>query len=216
VILKNYAALERGLLKLSTIPEQEAFPKIKDIEARLFRQRYLLEIHWPLAVKDYKQGVLLLPELEKGLERFGNKIGKHQLLTFYYLSAVLLFGNQQDEAALNWINRILKDTREKIVKEIYQFSRILNLLIHYRLGNLELLAALLPNTRRYLRDKRPLYQTEKRLFQYFKEKINAIDEKALLQSQESLKLDLEHLSKDKKEARVFNYIDLMTWAKEFG
>lgn len=211
--LKKYAAFEVGLEKLSTVSQQTAFLKIKNIDARIFRQTYLLKINWWLGMKDYKKGIEAIPELETGLNRYSNKLEKHHLLTLYYLGALLFFSDRQYDKALIWVNKILKDTREKIVIEIYQFTRLLNLLIHDALENTTLLESLLPNTRRYLRTKRTLYKTEKLLFTYFKKKINTLEEKNKLVLKRQLHQELLILQNEKSEKRVFHYIDLIHWAE---
>ena len=210
---KNYSAFEVGLEKMSTISQQAAFQKVKNIEVRIFRQTYQLKISWWLGMKDYKKGILVIPELEAGLNRYAHKLEKHHLLTFYYLGAVLFFGNHQYDKALIWVNKILKDTRENIVMEIYQFSRLLNLLIHDALGNYTLLESLLPTTRRYLSAKRTLYKTEKLLFTYFKNKMNTSKKMEKLTLNQQLHQELLILQNEPSEKRVFHYIDLIQWVE---
>jgi len=116
-----------------------------------------------------------IPEIEKGLDQFGKKIEKHHRITFYYLTAYLLFQNKKYDQALRWNNLMLNDPKEDVVKEIFYFARILNLLLHYELSNYNLLESLLQSTPKYLKARRSIYATEKTLFRFLGKLLNNVD-----------------------------------------
>ena len=82
------------------IRDRPEFKSIKNIESRIFRQRYLLLINWSLRQNDFEKALEWIPAIEKGLEQFGKKIEKHHRITFYYLTAYLLFQNGRYDQAL--------------------------------------------------------------------------------------------------------------------
>ncbi len=211
LLLKKTDALRAGLEKLRAIPSRSAFSKLKRIEARVFRQSYLLEINWALAERDFDRGRQLIPSLREGLDRFGRQMDKAHRVTFHYLIAYLYFCASDGSEALNWINLLLRDRKEGVVPEIYAFNRWLNVLVHFDLGNYELLQSLLPSTRRYLRKKRPLYRTEQQLFRFLQRAMNAVNTAAFREHCLELLESLQSLRQDQREQRVFNYIDLQYW-----
>jgi hypothetical protein len=59
----------------------------------------------------------------------------------------------KNEDALNWIRTILNDDRNSIRNDIYNFSAIFNLMIHYELGNFSLLEYQQQSLQRYLNEQ---------------------------------------------------------------
>jgi len=98
-----------------------------------------------------------------------------------------------------------------VVKEIFYFARILNLLIHFELKNYDYLDSLLVSTPKYLKARRPLYRTEKSLIQYLGKVLKSVDGKEKSKLSAQFSQELQYISEDPKEKRVFNYIDLKQW-----
>ncbi len=211
LIIKEFDALETGIQRLEKTLQRPEFRQMKNMESRVFRQRYLLLINWSLSQQDYAGTLPLVPEIEAGLERFGHKIEKHHRITFYYLLAYLLFLNGRYDEALGWVNRILNDNNEDVVKEIYFFARTLNLLIHFELGNDDLLASLLLSTPKYLRSRRPIYATEKALFRFLGKLLAAPNRKNKQVLVSGFMAEVARLAQEQHERRVFNYLDLRLW-----
>lgn len=211
LMIGKYDILEAGIDRLSKIVEKPAFSKIKNIEVRVFRQRYLLLLNWSLSQKDYDKALSWIPEIEEGLEKYGKKIEKHHRITFYYLVAYLLFINKKYDEALNWNILIIGDSKENVVKEIFYFSHVLNLVLHHELGNEKLLDSLLHSTPKYLKRRRNIYATEKALFQYLRKQLNSVDRKEKQEITVKFKNQIDELAKNPEESRVFNYLDLRLW-----
>ncbi len=213
LLLKKYDALDKGLQKLATLPEAPQFNHLKNLDARIFRQRYLLQINWYLSTKQIKKGVALIPTLEKGIITHKKTLQMPHRITLQYLAAYLLFLNRQYQQSLTWINALL-DERETVLREIFQFTRLLNLLNHFELGNFEYLESLLPSTRRFLRNKRTLYATELALFRYLNGIMNAVSDKQKRDLTAAFLEELKQLKANPKEQQLFNYIDLIYWLEK--
>ncbi|MFK7908795.1 MAG: hypothetical protein AB8B69_26940 [Chitinophagales bacterium] len=210
-VIGEYDVLTEGLNRLMRIAERSEFKSIKNIASRVFRQRYLLLINWTLRQKDFEKALEWIPEIEAGLEQFGKKIEKHHRITFYYLIAYLLFQNGRFDQALQWNNHILNDSKEDVVKEIFYFARIFNLLIHYELGNDTLLESLLPSTSKYLKSRRAVYATEKALFRFLGKLLNHVDKAEKQELTSNFRNELEELFLNPTEKRVLSYLDLRLW-----
>lgn len=211
LVIGEYDVLKEGINRLVLTLERPEFKSIKNIAARVFRQRYLLLINWSLRQRDFAQAMEWIPMIEEGLEQFGKKIEKHHRITFYYLIAYLLFLNRQYAQALKWNNLILNDPKEDAVKEIVYFARSLNLLIHYELGNHDLLESLLASTPKYLKARRAIYATEKALFRYLGKLLNQPDKAEEQKLTTDFKAEINDLFQQPAEKRVFNYLDLRLW-----
>lgn len=214
LVIGKYDILQEGINRLVMLLERPEFKSIKNIGARIFRQRYLLLLNWSLSQRDFARASELIPEIENGLKEFEKKLTKHHRITFYYLTAYTLFQNRRFDQALQWNNFILNDPKENVVKEIFHFARILNLLIHYELGNHDLLSSLLLSTPKYLKARRTIYKTEKRLFRFLGKLLNQVDKEKRKQLIEEFKADVNVLFGEAGEKRVFNYLDLRLWPFE--
>ena len=207
----NYDKLEEGLHKLIQTTQRKEFNYIKNIEARVFRQKYMLLLNWCLGQQEFEKVLEWIPEIKKGLEEHGTKIERHHRISIYYLNAYLLFLNKEYEQALYWNDLILNESKEDVVKEIFYFARILNLLLHYELENFKYLESLLISTPKYLKARRALYRTEKSLIQYLNRILKAIDRKEKAQLRDQFSSEVQTLFVDPKEKRVFLYLDLRLW-----
>ena len=207
--MKHFEAFTTGLEKLSALSSQSAFRSIKNLDAQLFRQRYLLEINGYLSMGLIERAGALVPEIERGLYRYGSKLQKPHRVTFQYLLAYVLWLNGRLEDSLHWIHELMHE-KEDVVLEIFQFARMLNLLVHFDLGNWEHLSYRLPSTRRYLRQRRELYQTELALFQHLQKAINTPAQE-LPALHKKFSDTIEGLYTNPGEKRFFNYIDLVIW-----
>jgi len=207
LVLQQYEVLEKGIEKLRNIAAQKAFQKqIPNLNSRVFRQTYLLEMNFLIATKQFERAVLLIPNIENGIQKHQKNIGLHHEITFQYLMAYASFGNQKFNDVLTYLNQILNQ-KAKVVTEIFEFANLLNLITHFTLKNYDLLETLIPSTRRVLRKKRDLYQTEEVLFTYLKKHINTINKKDKFKLQQDFQLKIKQLKQEKSEQRVFNYFD---------
>ncbi|PSR14406.1 MAG: hypothetical protein DA408_12670 [Bacteroidetes bacterium] len=211
LVIGDYEVLKEGISRLVMTLQRPEFKSIKNIAARVFRQRYLLLINWSLSQRDFAKALAWIPKIEEGLAQFGKKIEKHHRITFYYLIAYLLFLNRQYDRALKWNNLILDDPKEDAVKEIFYFARILNLLLHYELGNHALLESLLASTPKYLKARRPIYATEKALFRYLGKLLHHPDKAEKQKLMADFKAEMDERFQQPAEKRVFNYLDLRLW-----
>jgi hypothetical protein len=208
VLLGKEEQVESGLLRLQAIPGQAAFREIPNIEARIFRQRFLLELNWLLRLGRKRQAVRLIPELERGLKKYGQQIQLPHWITLQYLLAYLFFLNKSFDSALLSLNELLQMKQPDVVKEVYRYARILNLLIHYELGNLEYLLSLLKTTRRRLDAEQSLSPLEKALFATLGQLARAPGRREQQEILFSFGKELEDMKEKGEKLPLLDYIDL--------
>ncbi len=215
LVLGKQDDLQYGIKKLRKVTANKIFQKqIPNLNLRIFRQTYLLEMNWAIANKDFQKGILLLPTIENGLKIHRKTIGLHNEITFYYLFAYCFFGVKRFSEALSYLNNILI-IKAKVVTEIFEFAHLLNILTHFELENYDLLESLIPSTRRSLRSKRTLYETEDFVLSHIKKIINTIEKTKQQVLWEAFYLKIVDLKQKEQEQRVFNYFDFEWWAKRW-
>jgi hypothetical protein len=211
LVLGKYDALQNDIQKLREITQNKTFQKqIPNLEMRVFRQTYLLEMNWAISTNQFSKGIKLIPTIQEGLKTHKKTIGLHNEITFYYLFAYCNFREKHFSNALTFVNEILS-RKAKVVTEIIEFTHLLNILTHFELANYDLLEALIPSTRRLLRKKRLLYKTEDLVLSHLKKVMSTIDKSKQKELWTIFNTKIVELKKDKREQRVFNYFDFENW-----
>ena len=113
------------------------------IQAKLFSITYNLELIYYLNFGLFDQAKALVPDLEAGLEKYGDQIDPSQLLTYYYNIALLFFFLEDYRSSLRYINRILTERPTQQQHAFERFARILHMVLHFELKNEDLLIGLI-------------------------------------------------------------------------
>ena len=171
--LNNYLA---SCFQLNDLQEvQQTLIKVKSLvpanleeESQIFKNSVYLELLFYIQTNQFEAGKKLVPEIQAGLKKFGSKLPKGRILTIYYNVAVLFFVLESFDECLDWINEIIFGEWEKVRQDIQDSAKILQIILHYELGNVELLDSLMRSTRRHLKDSDRLYEIETLLLQLVK------------------------------------------------
>lgn len=84
-------------------------------------------------------------------EKYGSQLNLLQQMVIYYNLAYIYIGIQDYKKALHWLNKLLNNPKFKgIRRDINVYSEILNIVIHYCLGNYEIMDSLVDRTIRKL------------------------------------------------------------------
>lgn len=209
IIQKELHKYDEGLetlRKLRLIPTNSS-----TLKARLFTRSYNLEIDLYISTGQFKEGISNLPTFENELEQYRKYILKQHRLGLFYNLAYIYFGAGKYETALDWINELLNDPDLKTREDIQSFGQILNLFIHYELGNDKLLEYIVKSTYRFLLKRKRLFKVESVILRFLKKYPNWITNQELLKGFSELKEELQLLADDEYEKRAFEYFDFISW-----
>jgi len=147
-----------------------------------------------------------LPGLWGGLRRgFG--------IYFQYLGAYACFGVGDFVGALEWTNAIINRRRVEMHEELHCYGRILDLLVHYELGNLIALDSYLASASRFLVKHGRMREFEELALDLVRRLCLAPDrgraDEILSRALGRLRL----LREDEFHRRSFTYIDLFSWVQ---
>jgi hypothetical protein len=104
-----------------------------------------------------------ITELEAVLKAHGPLINQARVLAIRYNIAIAHFFLEQHRPALHALNAILHDQQSQHRLDIQQATRLMQAVVHFQLGNLDLLDYLLRSVRRYLQTRGALYEFEEAL-----------------------------------------------------
>ena len=161
----------------------------------------------------FEKSLGLIPEIEKGLELYEDKINKEKQLLFTYNIAYVYFGMGEFKRALRYLNVVLNDNEKQLRQDIYSSSRIFNLVIHFELDNYDFMEYDMKSAVRYLNKHVKDYEVEKLFMSKIKSLTrvdNPVERKEIY---EQFYKQLQGLMKIDRENVILEYFDLLAWVQ---
>ncbi len=183
-------------------------PITTDDAVKIHRQYYQGKFRLCINTGEFEEG---LAELQRHLKEV-KKLDAQQFIknTFYLQYFCIYFGSGDYEKALDSLNDWLKLSGSVERKDLQSLARILNLIIHFELGNNMLLESLLRSTYRYLNKENRLSEFERKIMEFIREAGKPHSKKEMKQLFENLKQDFEQLSRSPAFG-MFQLFDLVSW-----
>ena len=196
----------RGLVK------EKGFNTV-DIGVKVFTSSYIGETMLYDKMGHYEESLPVIDQIIDGMENYGDKINKEQEIVFAYNIAYLYFGAGKFNKALFWINKVLNDNEQTLRQDIYSFSRLFNLIIHYELGNLDLLEYIIKSTFRYLNKGEKDYTVETLILKHIRKLARITNDADRVDQFELMRADLQEAFKTPNERVVLDYFDFNAWVE---
>jgi len=196
--------------KLDSIKE---FPDLKlteNISLLLFKYSSTHKINKYFMQGEFKEGSEIIPEIAESLENFEHLLDTHYIIIFYYKFACMYFGNSDYQNVVHWLNKIINMKDVDLRSDIHSFARILNLISHYELGNLDLVDYYIRSTYRFLIKKNDLHHFQKIIMKFLR-KLSSITRDELIDAFKDLREQLIPLNNKFYERRPFIYFDIISW-----
>lgn len=164
--------------------------------------------------EDTENGDKLVIELEDYLKLHEGKIliNSENYFRFNIIQYYFMTGNYTE--ALRSVNDFLSRRHTKLTPEFESYSRILNILIHFELGNYSLLKHLIPTTKKYLMNKKKYFRYESEILRSVKKIISSKNDTTVNKCFNELFKNLLILKKDKYEKNAFVYFDPEKWVEK--
>jgi hypothetical protein len=157
----------------------------------------------------FTEGLSLVPYIEEKLTGYWIYLDRHRILVFYYKIACLYFGSGDYEKTIDYLNQII-NWKVDLRTDLQCYSRLLHLIAHYELGNVDLLEYLTKSVYRFMAKMESLSLVEEEIFKFLR--------KAFLVSPDRLKPEfgkllekLKAYEKSRFETRAFMYLDVISW-----
>jgi tetratricopeptide (TPR) repeat protein len=196
--------------QLASLKKDKAYASL-DSKVRIFSSAIIGQMQLFNRQGEFEKTLGLIPEIEAGKSEFGEKINKEKTLLFRYNLAYAYFGIGKYREALKYINEVLNDNEKMLRQDIYSFSRIFNLIIHFELNNRDFLEYDMKSTARYLNKHEKDYEVEK-LFMKEMKALSRIDrEQDRKEVFQKFNDKLNTLLKIDRENVILEYFDLRSW-----
>ena len=212
---RNFDAFFEMVNKMRALKDQPGFNSV-DIQVKLFTSTYNAELLAYDAMVEYDKGLEIIADILDAIERFEGKMSKEEELLFYYNIAYTYFGAGDIRNALRWLNKIINDNEQNLRQDMYSFTRLFNLIIHFELGNFDLLDYIIKSTLRfYVKRKRELgreYKFETVFLKHMKKASKTTDRPEKLKAVFiDLKTEIEEVLTEEYERAALAYFDFSAW-----
>lgn len=178
--------------------------KIKGIS---FNEQLIINNHQG----NFTSSVTQIEREQASIEVWRKQISKERNMQFYYNSAYTYFGYGDYKKALFYVNNILNDNEQNLRQDIYNFTRILNLIIHLELENYDYLDYIIKSTTRYLKKSERDYSVEHVLIKYIRKFIKNPELSVSTEAYKEMYEVFSELLIDHDERVILEYMDIKSW-----
>ena len=204
--LKNIDKFKETICLLEQFSETPIVLNNKNNLIQSFVYLYIAKINQHFLEGTFSEGLAMIPTMEEKLKEIEMYIDSHRVLVFYYKIACLYFGAGDAEKTIDYLNRII-NWKVNLRDDLQCYARLLHLIAHYELGNMEVVAYLSKSVFRFMSKMKNLGAVEEVLFNFIKTSIQSGTQVSF----ESLLDKLQPLEKNKLESRAFMYLDIISW-----
>jgi len=183
-------------------------------EVNVFIFSHNFELDQLLLEKAWNKAFQLIEPMEKGIAKYSEQIDRNWLVSAVFRFAYAAVFSQNYERALDYILKLLNEFPASIRPDLNKVGLLLQIMIHFELGNLRLLPSLIANARYHLKKNEQLFGCENLLLTFFSKMAKGNREKSKdKQLYTELVSKLQNLRKDAFEKKIFEIFDFEYWAQ---
>jgi hypothetical protein len=204
--LKTFDKFKETICILESFSKTPIVQNNKNNHIQSFVYLYIAKINQHFLEGTFSEGLEIIPAMEESLKEMELYLDSHRILVFYYKIASLYFGAGNAEKAIDYLNRII-NWKLNLRDDLQCYARLLHLIAHYELGNMEVVTYLSKSVFRFMSKMKNLGAVEAVLFNFIKTSIQSGAEASF----EELLQKLQPLERNKLESRAFMYLDIISW-----
>jgi len=206
----DFVNAEKMYTELCELQDKKGYKSL-DSEVKIFSTAAVGKMQILNKQGKFAKALEVIPEIDAKVEKYADKLNKEKLLLIDYSKAYSYFGVGDFKESLKLINGVLNDNEKQLRQDVYSFSRIFNLVIHFELGNFDFIEYESKSTSRFLNKHEKDYQIEKVFMKYIKKIAKedfGPDKKIIF---ENFYAEVEELMKDPSEQVILEYFDVKSW-----
>lgn len=192
------------------------FPKTYDFSGdgnaeglwHMYHYSHQIQLHYMEGT--FTEGLSLVPKVMADIEADHYNWDEYRELIFYYRIACLYFGSGDNDKAIDFLNLIINQRSPNYRSDIQAYARILSLICHFEMGNVQLVEYQVKSVYRFLAKVDHLQETQQTIFKFLR-RIPRIREEQLRGEFIKLKQQLDKVAKKPYERRPFIYLDIPSW-----
>ncbi len=177
------------------------------IQAYIYIQNAKLNKH--ILAGTFELGITTVSSVLQRLKEDALFIDDHRLIIFNYKIALLYFGNGDYNTCIDYLQKIINEHTD-VVTDMQSYARLLHLMAHYEMGNLDIIEYLTKSVYRYMSKKIHLTSIEEDMFRFLRKSVYM--SKTVMQQELKKLLEKIKISENSRfETRTFAFIDIISW-----
>lgn len=183
----------------------------QNVEAAIFITQNLAKFDYAKSKFDYPTILKEEKTILDGLNRFSDMINPGIQIELLYYIGYAYFCSGEYHASLKYLNKILNDRFTGVKCDVFNITRILNLIVHYEIGNTDLTDYISKSYMRTLDKKNVYYDIDQAIIQLVNKLANAgkdSEKKSYLYDFRDYLLSIQFKLKDLK---LYKYFDVDIW-----
>lgn len=181
------------------------------VRKKIFQNYHVYYTYIHINTCEFEKGIKLIPDIKAGMEKYD--VDMEVKLVLYFNMANLYFAIADYNSALLWTNKILNDSDigVELRQDLVAFVKIFNLVIHFELGNQELIDYLVKSTYRFLYKRERLYQFETIVLDFIRKYSKVNNRKEAITLFKEVRETLLPLTQIPFEKKAFDKFDFIPW-----
>ncbi len=209
-VLGHYKKHEEEIKKLNVFLLSPPNKADENFETLGFMYLYTSRINSHFIAGTFSEGIALVPELIKKLDKYAQRVDPHRILIFYYKIACLYFGAGDNKQCIFYLNKIINYSDPRLREDIHCFARILNLIAHFELGNQAHVDYQVRVVYRFLRKMNDLNLVQKEVLKFLRN-LGSIKHNNVTEEFIALRERLLAINKMPFQKRPSLYLDIVSW-----
>ena len=211
--IKNYKEFLANLSKTKDFLYKYRSKLTENLRSSVLFNFYNLEIAYYLDTGQSYKALALLPVIREEINTHQIKLSKLYELLFHSNIALIYFGMEDYHQSLISLHKVLNDTTKDLRHDIYSSARILQLILHFEIGNEDLLSYLVKSVYRELIKRKRLHEKEKVFIKFIRLRLPEIkNEKDQVEALKNLKEELVRIKQDDlSEIRSVEFFEIISW-----
>lgn len=183
----------------------------EDIEITVFKATYLAELRICEKEGEFEKAIAIVNHIEDEIRNSDGKINKEQELHFMVNFASVYFGAGDYKESLQWLNEVLNDNEPNLRQDIYSYARLFNLVVHFELGNFDLLEYIIKSTMRYLARRQRDHELEILILNYMKRLARVAGNPKMIGVFKEFKRDIQAHLNNSSDQIIFDFFNFPVW-----
>lgn len=206
IALKKYDEATETIKKMRNIRSGSRLT-----DSSIFINTTIYQMGMYINMGEFENGLNIVTDAEAKIPAYFDLIKEDNLIIIYYFAAYMNFGAGRYNDALKWLNLIFNGPKPKLRMDVFGLAQILNMIVHYKLNNYQLLEYTFKSTYRFFLKKNKLYKAENIVLSFFRKLPGIKDRPSLMESFKYLIYELNKISNDDFEKEFFQYFDVISW-----
>jgi len=207
--LRNYKGFADSLRRFEEFAAGPIANQHENFKVQTFIYLYTAKLNRHFMHGTFKDGLSLVPYIERKLEEYALYFDNHRVLVFNYKIATLYFGSGDYATCIDYLRRIINDNVD-LRYDIQCYARLLHLLAHYELENFDIIDSLIKSVYRYMTKMETITVIEEEIFKFLRATFK-LTRRELKPELEKLLQKIKHLEKSRFETRSLAYLDIISW-----